>query len=84
MVDKLSAAERAQGRQGDILVDTEGRDEPEPFPIFGHHADASGKGVLRRPDHQGLAFKSDRTAGGGLESVDGADHFGASCAHQAG
>ena len=29
-------------------------------------------------------WKSDGTAGGGLESVDGADHFGASCAHQAG
>ena len=84
MVDELTAAEGAQGRQGDVLIDAQGRDEPEPFAVLGHHTDAGRERILRRPDHQRPTFEGDDTARGGLESVDGADHFGASGAHQAG
>jgi hypothetical protein len=84
VVDELAAAQRAQGRQGDVLIDAQGRDEPEPFTVLGHHTDAGRERILRRPDHQRPTFEVDDTARSGLESVDGADHFGASGAHQAG
>jgi hypothetical protein len=63
---------------------SEDRDDTLAFTVFGHHADAGGQSVGRTGDAEDLTLEANRPCRGRLQAVNGAGHFGATCAHESG